>query len=341
MKTRKTMDDQFLQDFRRDPRPEFAEALRQKLSQKPWPEPQSRQHATHRRAFLLAGVAAAVTLAALLGFPSVRARAQQFLDLFRVQRFVAVSFDPARLERIAQLKDGKLDLKAMLSQSVEVLKEAGPPQVADSPAIASQMAGIEVRLPAWLPDGVVQEQIRVGGDAVLRFVANTTLLQDVLDALEITDVLVPQELNGATVTVHLPTVVLTHFSRGMAKATLTQAASPAISLPPGVHLPELVEIYLRIAGTPMDEARRFAYSIDWRSTLLVPVPANVASFREVDLGGTKGLLIESNRGRRRRPASRPQSEEGSMLLWSEGDKVYCLSGTIRSLELLQMANAIH
>ena len=73
-----------------------------------------------------------------------------------------------------------------------------------------------------------------------------------------------------------------------------QAASPEISLPPGVHLPEIVEIALRILGMSLDEARQYAYAIDWRGTVLVPVPADVASFREVEVGTSQGLLIEFN-----------------------------------------------
>jgi hypothetical protein len=90
----------------------------------------------------------------------------------------------------------------------------------------------------------------------------------------------------------------------------------------------------------LDEARRLAYAIDWRSTLLVPVPAQVASFREVDVRGAKGLLIEGNRRRGRTSTSRPPGDLGSMLLWSADNKLYCLSGSLRSTELLQMANAI-
>jgi hypothetical protein len=340
MKARKTMDDQFLQEFRKDPRPELIESLQLKLKQQPLMEERLSRRSWRWLVPTCAAIAATATFVVLLSFPSVRAKAQQFLDLFRVQRFVAVSISPARLEQISQLKDGKIDLKTLLSQSIQVVKEPAKPQPVDSPALAAQMAGIEVRLPAWLPNGVVQGQIRVEDSGAFRFVANTKLLQDVLDGLGITDLLVPQQLNGATVTVSLPRIVLTGYSRGVARATLLQAANPEITLPLGVHLPELVEICLRIAGLSMDEARRFAYSVDWRSTFLVPVPAQVASFREVNVRGAKGLLIEAE-NRRNPAASRHRGpERGSMLLWSEGDKVYCLSGTIRSVDLLQMANAV-
>jgi hypothetical protein len=334
------MDDQFLHDFRKDPRREFAESLKQKLRQQPAASPAAARSRWRPLAPVGALFAAAAVLVLLLSFPSVRVKAQQFLDLFRVQRFVAVSVNPARLAEISQLKDGKIDLKSLLSQSIQVLKEPGKPQIVANSAMASRIAGISVSLPAWLPEGVVQDQIHVEDDGALRLTASVALLQDLADALGMTDVLIPQELDGAKVTVRLPRAVLTRFSRDTVKAVLMQAATPEITLPPNVHLPELVEIYLRIAGLPLDEARRLAYAIDWRSTLLVPVPAQVASFREVDVRGAKGLLIEGNRRRGRTSTSRPPGDLGSMLLWSADNKLYCLSGSLRSTELLQMANAI-
>jgi hypothetical protein len=83
----------------------------------------------------------------------------------------------------------------------------------------------------------------------LEFTADTSLLQDILDALSLRDVLVPQQLNGAVVKVGLPPRVITKYQRnGMAQAFLAQQTSPEISLPQGVHLPEIVEIALRIWG---------------------------------------------------------------------------------------------
>ncbi|MCI0422408.1 MAG: hypothetical protein L0312_24830, partial [Acidobacteria bacterium] len=99
-------------------------------------------------------------------------------------------------------------------------------------------------------------------------------------------------------------------------------------------------IALRILGMSLDEARQYAYSIDWHGTLLVPVPADVASFREVEVGTSQGLLIELNGQRRPGASRRLQGEQGSMVLWSDDGKVYSLSGTINKRDLLQMASAI-
>ena len=214
-------------------------------------------------------------------------------------------------------------------------------QSVESVAAAEQLTGLTVQLPATLPTDVVQGQIVVGGERALEFTADTGLLQDVLDALDLRDVLVPHQLNGSVVTVRLPPRVITKYQRaGMARATLLQAASPEISLPPGVHLPEIVEIALRVLGMSLDEARQYAYSIDWHGTLLVPVPADVASFREVEVGNVQGLLIEVNEQPRTGTSDGQRPEQGSMVLWSSGGKVFSLVGTINKRDLLQMASAV-
>jgi hypothetical protein len=105
-------------------------------------------------------------------------------------------------------------------------------------------------------------------------------------------------------------------------------------------LPEIVEIALRILGLSLDEARQYAYSIDWHGTLLVPVPADVASFREVDIGASRGLLIEANEQSSLGTSNPRRGVQGSMILWSDDGKVFSLAGTINKKDLLQMASAI-
>jgi hypothetical protein len=340
MKGEASMDDQFLYNFRENPSPEFAERLRKKLSdQAAMTDPGRSLPIWQRPAAVVASAAAVFAIA--LSFPAVRTVAQQFLDLFRVQRFVAVSADPERIKQIARIANEGFDVKSLLSQNVKVVKKPTERQRVESVAAAEQLTGLVVQLPTTLPRDVVQEEMVVVGEGALEFTADTTLLQDILDALALRDVQVPQQLNGAVVRVSLPPRVITKYQRnGMARALLVQAASPEISLPQGVHLPEIAEIALRILGMSLDEARRYAYSVDWHGTLLVPVPADVASFREVEVGTSQGLLIEESGQRSFGPSGRTRREQGSMVLWSSNNKVFALSGTINKRDLLQMASAI-
>lgn len=335
------MEDEFLNKFRKEPRPEFSRSLYERIRDKGTQTMTSR---TNRRFFAnwkmaLAGVAALLVLTLAVS-PTARTLAQDFLNLFRVQRFAAVSVDPARIE---QLQQGNVDLEALIGESAEVLKDPGEPQIVNSPEAASQLAGIPVRVPANLPDGFHLDEMRVQGEGSVRFKADTAKLQAVLDALGVTDVQIPPQLNGATVTVNKPPMVVMHYTRSETRSdndvTFIQSRNPQIELPEGVNLPQLGEIALRVTGMAPDEARQFAQSVDWTSTLLVPVPANASSFREVEVRGVKGLLITTDGitvPTSRGPKSLPP---GSVLLWAEGDMVYALRGGASSA-LVDIANSL-
>jgi hypothetical protein len=128
------------------------------------------------------------------------------------------------------------------------------------------------------------------------------------------------------------------WSKDKVKARLLTARSPEVDLPPGVDLARLGEIGLRIVGMSPSEARRFAQSIDWHGTVLVPVPMQGGNFRQVEVRGNKALLVTIGGGGD--PNRRPDREDGSTLLWAEGDQVFILSGNLSSEDMLEMGRSI-
>ena len=153
------MDDQFLYDLRENPSPEFADRLRRKLNAQAASELRTHSPIWRRPAVVALSAAAALLIA--LSFPAVRTVAQQFLDLFRVQRFVAVSADPERLKQIARIANEGFDVKSLLSRNVKVVKKPTERQLVESVAAAEQLTGVVVQLPATLPREVVQEEMFV------------------------------------------------------------------------------------------------------------------------------------------------------------------------------------
>src|SRR5439155_9466439 len=99
-------------------------------------------------------LAAVVAVALLFTSPAVRASAQAFLDLFRVQSFAAVSVDPARIER---LRSGSVDLGSLIGKHVQTLRDPGPPRPVSDVAAASAATGLDVVVPASLPRGLKQD----------------------------------------------------------------------------------------------------------------------------------------------------------------------------------------
>jgi len=321
------MDDRFLHDQRRDPDPAFARDLRERLRAGEGEAPERR----FRLAPALAAAAAVAVVAGLVFLPSVRAAAQGLLDFFRVRNFAAVEFDPARIERLRATQN---DPAMFLFDHKEVLQDPGPRQTYASAAEAAAAAGLTLLTPAELPSGLALDRVEVQGEARARFTASTARLRALLDALDLRDVEVPRELDGATVAVHLQPLVAQVYRKDKLEASLMQSMSPEVDLPAGADPAQLGEIGLRILGLDDGEARRFAGSVDWRNTLVVPVPAGASSFREVTVGGGRGLLVTT----RERADGRTRS--GALLLWTAGDRVLALAGNLEERDLLLMAESV-
>lgn len=320
------MNDDFLYGLRQDPSPEFARRLKGRLREVDI-EPRARVLPLWLTRFAVPAASVAAVAFAFT-FPSVRAGAQAFLDLFRVSSFVAVAFDPARLR---ELDSTGLDLPRMLGEQVEVLTEQAPPVSYASPQEAGAAAGIRIYAPTWLPPDLELKSTYVIGESAFRFTASTANLRQLLDAFAIDDVVIPEGIDGQEASVRVPAVVQMNFEAGPRRATLTQSRSPDVSFPAALDLPALAEISLRILGLDRSEAYRIAQTVDWRTTLLVPIPATVASFREVNVQGQPALLIQST--------ERVQPIQ-NVLLWSFQDNVYALRGTLRADALLEMAQSL-
>ena len=325
------MDDRFLHEARRAPRPEFTAELRRRLAA----DEEARQgrsfgrrRALRRGLFALAPAAAAVL--ALVLFPEVRAGAQAFLELFRVRNFVAVNVDSERLKALDKSDGNPLSL---IGEHVAT-SPPEPERFFDDPAQAFLAAGYPSNLPASLPDRIHADTAVVIGarEAELRIQAHK--LNELLSALGIRDLTIPPALDGSRIGMRTSRAVAVRYDdeKGRPVARLVQAPHPELSLPAGLERARLAEIALRVAGLGPDEARRFADRIDWNSTILVPVPTGQCTFREVEVKGRKALLIESK--------ERPGEKQGRVLLWSDDERVYALAGTLGDAPMLLMAGSL-
>jgi hypothetical protein len=151
----------------------------------------------------------------------------------------------------------------------------------------------------------------------------------VLDALGITDVQAPAELNGQVAKLHVPPVVAITYANGSGAVTVR---SPEVTAPSGVNVAALGEIGLRIAGLDRNAAHTVAQAIDWRATLIVPVPAGVSAFRQIDVQGQRGLYVEST--------ARADIRAIRAVAPSKGGILYGLTGALNAGTLLQMADSV-
>jgi hypothetical protein len=326
------MDDRFLSLMRRDPDPGFARGLRRRLGAG---DPPPRAWALRPLpAFSIA--IAALAVVSLFAFPAVRVSAQAMLDLFRVRKFAAIPFDDSRLEKLRSL--GGDDANGMMPfDRRETVRDPGPPRIYPDPAAAGAAAGLTVRRPGFVPNGMALDTVAVNGAAEMRVAVSEPRLRAMLDALDLRDVTVPAGIDGKTVDVRTSPVVVQHFRAGRWSAALIQSMSPEVSVPAGLDVEQLAEIGLRVLGLDASEARRVARATDWRSTLLVPVPLNAGTFRQVTVHGQSGLLITTTG---RGAAGPGPHRDGCMVLWNEGDRVFAIMGNLGSADAMEMAESV-
>jgi hypothetical protein len=329
------MDDGFLHDQRRDPPAGYSRSLRERLRQL--------EDAPERRGFrlhpALAGALSVAALAVAFTIPAVRVAAQNALDLFRVRSFTAVEIDEDRIEQLKKLGEGMKDPEQFLFEKHEVLLEPGKPEEYPSASLAASAAGLPGldEASGVLPEGLRFVKAVVSKPGAARFTVRTDQLRQVVETLGITDVQVPTSFDGQTITVNVPASVTQVYENGNKKLTVMEAMSPEVALPPGADLQRLGEIGLRVIGMDPAEARRVEASIDWRNTMVVPVPIRAATFRQVDVNGQRGLLVTS---RGEPTAEGKRGERRAMVMWSEGERVHAVQANLSSEDVLIVAQSL-
>ena len=323
------MDDRFMHELRRDPDSGFGRGLHEKLRNQETPRV---ARALRPVPALALGLVAAVVFA-LIAFPSVRVSAQQMLDLFRVRKFAAVQFDESRIEKLRSLEHGD---GMLIFDHQEELQKPGPTRAFSTVEEAAAAAGYAAARPTWLPDGLVPDSASVDGEGAARLTVSEAKLRALLDALELRDVSVPGGIDGQVIEVRKPRVLAQRFTKDRRHAVLVQAPSPEVSVPAGLDVERLAEIGLRVLGLDAGEARRVAQATDWRSTLIVPLPLNASTFRQVTIHGQPGLLVTSTE----KSSDGDHRREGSMALWTENDRVFAVMGNLDPDDALRMAESV-
>jgi hypothetical protein len=276
----------------------------------------------------LIGVLALILVAGLFTLAPVRSAAGQFLGIFRVRKFAAISLNPTQVQNLEASLNG---VDNVLFGEPEVLREPGPEQPVGSAGEASALAGFTVRLPTTLPPGAGEPKLVYQSGGAARFKIEASKIQAILDAAGRQDLKLPPGIDQATLEVDVPGMVTARYSTGLDTLELVQAPSPTVVMPPGIDLAELAEIGLQVIGMTPEEARQISQSVDWSSTLVIPVPTEAGSFREVTVDGTNGLLLSSRSSR-----SRAQQT----VLWEKDDIVYGLSGRSDPEVILEAANSM-
>lgn len=259
------------------------------------------------------GASAALVIALVLSFPSTRALAGELLNLFRVQRVTVVPVDFTGLEQLDD--ETGPDISELFADSVTMKDEPGDAVTVATVEEASQMAGFNVRA----PQNLAPSRISVMDGAAFSLTIDRDKAQALLDEAGRSDLVLPKEVDGADVSVTIPSSVSMAFGtcpepssdseakREAERETETRATreelyadciilaqipSPEVSAPASLDLAKLAQIGFEFTGMSPEEAAEFTSTVDWTSTLVVPIPQNATSNKQVNVDGVTGALIE-------------------------------------------------
>src|SRR5581483_2718132 len=202
--------------------------------------------------------------------------------------------------------------------------------------------------------------ILVRGETAFQMTINRDRIDTLLDEVGRSDVRIPEAANGALVVVHIPKTVISMYGDCPGRTVITsanpsdaerlaerkmqrmaemnaanciylvQAPSPTVSVPPDLNMGEIAEAALELAGMSPAEAHSFCQTVDWSSTLVVPIPRNSSSSETVAVDGVEGTLITE---------TLPQGNRYS-LLWIKNGIIHSLGGHGTSADALALASSV-
>ena len=275
------------------------------------PEPSSRS-----RHPALVGLSAVLALVALFSFAPTRSLGQRILSMLRVQKVAVVPIDLDALS--AASGSHAKPFADLISDRVVVTIKPGKPIPETTLAAAGTEAGIAVTALESLGD---PSRILVHDESAFHLELDRDRILAMFEAAGRPDVSVPADVDGATIAVHIPKAVEMAYgdcsgTNPQACIHFTQVPSPVISIPPALNMAGLAEAALEVGGMTAAEAQSFCQTVDWSSTLVIPVPRSRSSSHTVQIAGVSGSLIETT-GRRGAEYA---------LIWVKNKRVFSLGG---------------
>jgi anti-sigma factor RsiW len=301
--------------------------LRARLVGDRWMEPDSRDSLMSdlwSRRWVRAAGAIAAMLVMMLAFTAspVRTVANDFLNQFRVQKFVAVTIP---MDMLQPLQTGMLENmseseKADIQQQLERLGsfettfdlEQLPAPV--TLAEAEQQYG-PFNVPTDLPaDYASAPEAYVVDDGGASLTLNVDEVQALIERMNL-PIFAFRDVTAETLTFEVstdPAVVLQYTAPSGQQLVVVQTKSPRLITPDDFDMNDFREDILGLPFIPPDVVAQLRAVDDWESTLIIPVPEGATSEDLDDVNGEPGLLIEY--------------QDGAAVLWQKDGILYAVFG---------------
>jgi hypothetical protein len=266
--------------------------------------------APHSRSIWLIGAVAACLLLAALPWP--RALAQQVWHRMVLSRIAVVQVD----------SEGVSDELASVFTMDSAPYEQEP--VADV-AEAERIAGFRPLLP---PEGILK------GKPALSIVKRSVLATKPLKTAEIeralatarvSDIDVPKEWEGLTLTAEAGPVVIADYGG----VEIMQSAPFRMNTPPGFQFGRFMEMAFRVFGRPADEAKALGAKLEANPALVLHFPER-EPVRDVSLRSGHGIIVGDL-----------NSDDLICFFWNTSDRIYIVSATnVSEHTLVTLADSI-
>jgi len=294
------------------------------------------------------GLLILIAAGGMLSFPAGRAWAGEFLGLFRVQQVRIVPVDFSGLAQYNNDETIEKDFTDFMSKSITVRKELTKPRLVANAEEATQLAGFPVRLPSQALDA---SHIFIQSGSAYDILVDRGRAQSLLDELGRSDLILPESLDGSTISVDIPDGVVAAFGECPEVVTdedekkaneeniikypectvLFEIPSPTINTPPDMNIAELAKIGLEFSGMKPEEAQALTDSVDWTTSMIVPIPKQNATVEQVTVDGVEGTIIKRESGYAPRYS----------LVWIKDGITYSINGYgLDASKAIEMANSL-
>jgi hypothetical protein len=276
----------------------------------------------------LGGVAAALAVTLALATPEGQAAAASFLSQFRSQRLAIVTFDPNQARQTGLFRFEQLGtVKNSLPN-----QPARPDEVANVQEAAGR-AGFPVSQPdpATLPSGAAKTpKVRFSPGSETRLTFDKQKARAYFDSIDRKDLALPDKMNGATLVVALPPVVLLEYAASDNKPAVMIGAAREVQV--GVEgnasLDEIRTFLLGLPNVPPDLARQLRSIQDWTTTLPIPVPVDRTTWQETTIAGAPAFILNDNTGL------------GSGVIRQRDGRIVGVAGPMKANELRRIAESL-
>lgn len=281
-------------------------------------------------------------LIASLSIPQVRVIANSFLGLFRIEQIEAVDVGISLSNLPREMEHSFEAIDNLIGDQLRIDKVVQPIPVINL-AEAGSMVEFTARQPIH-PEG--ERKIFYQEATTVRLMIDQQKWQALLDTMGYGAFVIPKSADGAEVIIDIPAAVVISIGDCLYNeinevklahpntencTVFLQSTSPTIEAPAGVDINEAGQVLLQALGMSATEAEQFSATVNWATTLVVPVPSDM-KYRQVIVEGVNGIFLEEE--------TYPGEKAVYTLLWLKDGVLNALIGDGSLADALQSVDSL-